>query len=72
MPVVCVRMDEETKRKFDAFCNSVGITISAAVNMFAKMTIREDRLPFDIKGSSTGGNAKMKKNALAKEDEKEE
>ena len=72
MPVVCVRMDEETKRKFDAFCNSVGITISAAVNMFAKMTIREDRLPFDIKGSSTGENAKMKKNALAKEDEKEE
>lgn len=52
MPVVCVRMDEETKKKFDAFCSSVGITISAAVNMFAKMTIREDRLPFDVCGSS--------------------
>jgi len=65
-------MDEETKQKFDAFCNSVGITISAAINMFAKMTIREDRLPFDIKGSSNSGNGKMKKSALAKDDEKEE
>ena len=51
MATVSVRMDEETKKKFDAFCSSVGITISAAVNMFAKMTIRENRLPFDVKGS---------------------
>lgn len=52
MAVVCVRMDEDTKKKFDAFCNSVGITVSAAINMFAKMTIREDRLPFDVCGTS--------------------
>ena len=52
MAIVSVRMDEDTKKKFDAFCSSVGITISAAVNMFAKMTIREDRLPFDVKGNS--------------------
>ncbi|MCQ2055326.1 MAG: type II toxin-antitoxin system RelB/DinJ family antitoxin [Fibrobacter sp.] len=50
MAVVSVRMDDATKRKFNAFCDSVGITVSAAVNMFAKMTIRENRLPFDVKG----------------------
>lgn len=53
MAIVSVRMDDDTKKKFDAFCSSVGITISAAVNMFAKMTIREDRLPFDVKGTAT-------------------
>ena len=53
MAIVSVRMDDDTKKKFDAFCSSVGITISAAVNMFAKMTISEDRLPFDVKGTTT-------------------
>jgi DNA-damage-inducible protein J len=45
-------MEDETKKKFETFCDSVGITVSAAVNMFVKMTIREDRLPFDVKGHS--------------------
>ena len=49
MAIVSVRMEDETKRKFETFCDSVGITVSAAVNMFVKMTIREDRLPFDVK-----------------------
>ena len=50
MAVVSVRMDDETKKRFDEFCSSVGISISAAVNMFVKMTVRENRLPFDVKG----------------------
>ena len=52
MATVSVRMDEDTKKKFDAFCNSAGITISAAVNIFAKTTIRENRIPFDVKGET--------------------
>ena len=40
MAVVSVRMD-------------VGISISAAINMFVKMTVRENRLPFDVKGHSS-------------------
>ncbi|MBR4398235.1 MAG: type II toxin-antitoxin system RelB/DinJ family antitoxin [Fibrobacter sp.] len=52
MAIVSVRMEDETKKKFETFCDSVGITVSAAVNMFVKMTIREDRLPFDVKGHS--------------------
>jgi DNA-damage-inducible protein J len=49
MGIVSVRMDKETKEKFTDFCKSVGITVSAAVNMFARMTIQENRLPFDVK-----------------------
>lgn len=43
-----VRMDEEVKRKFDAFCAEVGMNASVAVNLFAKTVIREHRIPFEI------------------------
>ena len=43
-----VRMDEEVKKEFDAFCAKVGINASVAVNMFARAVIRERRIPFEI------------------------
>ena len=50
MATVSIRMDDDTKAAFERFCNSVGISVSAAVNMFAKMTVRENRIPFEITG----------------------
>lgn len=44
-----VRMDEETKKGFEEFCESVGMNVSVAVNMFAKAVLREQRLPFEVK-----------------------
>lgn len=46
---VNIRMDEETKRQFDAFCSEVGISVSAAFNLFAKTVVREHRIPFEIR-----------------------
>lgn len=43
-----VRMDEDVKRRFDAFCAEVGMNASVAVNLFAKTVIREHRIPFEI------------------------
>ena len=43
------RVDEEDKVMFIAFCDSVGLTTSAAINMFVKAVIRERRIPFEIK-----------------------
>ena len=43
-----VRMDDEVKRKFDAFCSEVGMNASVAINLFAKTVIREHRIPFEI------------------------
>ncbi|MBE6648648.1 MAG: type II toxin-antitoxin system RelB/DinJ family antitoxin [Ruminococcaceae bacterium] len=45
---VNIRLDEETKKAFDAFCNEIGISVSAAFNIFAKTVVREQRIPFDI------------------------
>ncbi len=46
--VMNVRVDKEDKRRFDEFCNQVGMNISVAVNMFVKNVIREQKLPFEI------------------------
>lgn len=43
------RVDEEDKTLFIAFCDSVGLTTSAAINMFVKAVNREHRIPFEIK-----------------------
>ena len=45
---VTVRIDEETKRDFDNFCENVGINITTAFNMFIKATLRNRELPFAV------------------------
>jgi len=48
MANVSIRMDDVTKNQFDAFCNDVGLSVSAAFNLFAKKVVREHRIPFEI------------------------
>ena len=45
---VTVRVDEETKRDFDNFCENVGINITTAFNMFIRATLRTRELPFAV------------------------
>jgi len=49
--VLSVRLDEDVKRRFDAFCSDAGMNASVAVNMFVRAVIREKRIPFDIVGN---------------------
>ena len=46
-----VRIDEDIKRRFDAFCADAGMNASVAVNMFVRAVIREKKIPFEIIGS---------------------
>ena len=48
LATVSARIDAEDKRIFDSFCSSVGLTSSAALNIFVKKVIREHRIPFEI------------------------
>ena len=43
-----VRIDEDIKREFDAFCVRAGLNTSVAVNMFARAVLRERKIPFEI------------------------
>lgn len=45
---VNIRMDEETKLAFDKFCDEIGLSVSAAFNIFAKKVVREQRIPFEL------------------------
>ncbi len=43
-----IRMDEATKIAFDKFCREIGLSTSAAFNIFAKTVVREQRIPFAL------------------------
>ena len=49
LSTLTARVDEEDKAMFISFCDSVGLTPSAAINLFVKAVIREHRIPFEIK-----------------------
>jgi DNA-damage-inducible protein J len=49
--ILSVRIDENVKRRFDAFCADAGMNASVAVNMFVRTVIREKKIPFEIIGN---------------------
>ena len=49
MATLSIRTTDETKYSFEGFCESLGLTVSAAVNMFMKVSLRENRIPFELK-----------------------
>ena len=55
------RMNLEDKKDFEAFCASAGITPSSAVNMFVKCTLREGKIPFEIKADPFLSKANMER-----------
>lgn len=49
--VVNFRLDEDTKRDMEVVCEEMGITMSAAFNIFAKTVVRERRIPFEVRAN---------------------
>ncbi len=45
---VNIRMDENLKRDFNILCSDLGLTMTAAFNVFAKTVVRQQRIPFEI------------------------
>ena len=45
---ICIRLDDNLKKQFDYLCNELGLTMSAAINMFVKALVRENRIPLDL------------------------
>ena len=46
--LINVRIDEDVKKNMEEICKELGITISAAFNIFARKMSREKRIPFDV------------------------
>lgn len=46
--LVNIRIDEDVKKSMEEICKELGITMSAAFNIFARKMSREKRIPFDV------------------------
>ena len=64
--ILSVRVDEETKRYFENFCDSAGLNPSVAINMFIKATLRERKIPFEISGGYDPFHSKTNRARLLK------
>lgn len=45
---VNIRMDAELKKQFEEFCSEVGMNMTTAFSIFARRTVRENRIPFEV------------------------
>lgn len=43
-----IRIDENLKKQFEAFCSDIGMNMTTAFCVFAKTAVRERRIPFEI------------------------
>jgi len=59
-----IRMDKQLKNQFETFCNNVGLTMSTAFNVFARTSVRMQKIPFEITADPFYSEANM--NALKK------
>lgn len=67
---ITTRVALEDKKNFEAFCESVGITPSTAINIFVKCTLKEGKIPFEISADpfySAANQARLEKNAAIME-----
>ncbi len=47
---ICIRTDEEVKKDAEELFDSMGMSLSTAVNVFLKQAIRVNGMPFELKG----------------------
>ena len=48
MAMVNVRMPRDVKDSFEDACESLGMSMTTAVNVFARAVARERRIPFEV------------------------
>lgn len=46
---ITIRIDEDLKKEADELYDSLGLTLSAAIKIFLKQSVRESGLPFELK-----------------------
>ena len=45
---VSITMDEDLRDRFGNFCANIGLSMSAAVSVFASQAVRLQKIPFEI------------------------
>ena len=45
---ISIRMDKNLKKEADSLFDEMGLTMSAAVNMFVRKAVRTQKIPFEV------------------------
>lgn len=48
MAQISLRVDDEVKRSAERTLDSIGLSMSTAINIFLKTVVRENRIPFEL------------------------
>ncbi len=48
MAQISLRVDDEVKRDVERTLDDIGLSMSAAINIFLKKVARENRIPFEL------------------------
>ena len=48
MTNITIRLDNNDKIEFARICEKIGLSVSAAFNVFVKTVIKEERIPFEL------------------------
>lgn len=48
MANVTIRLDGKDKDEFTRICEKIGLSVSAAFNVFVKTVIKEEKIPFEL------------------------
>lgn len=54
VPATTVRIDPEVKREASAILDELGLSMTAALNLFLRAVIREGGIPFEMKVPGAG------------------
>lgn len=54
-----VRMDKSLKDRFAEICESIGMNMSTAINIFANAVVDKRRIPFDVVAPSNNNDKFM-------------
>jgi DNA-damage-inducible protein J len=48
MAQISLRVDDDIKRKAEETLDTIGLSMSTAINIFLKTVVRENRIPFEL------------------------
>ena len=48
MTNVTIRLNSDDKAEFSRICEKIGLSVSAAFNVFVKTVIKEEKIPFEL------------------------
>lgn len=63
-----VRLDENDKNNFADICDQIGLSVSAAINVFVKKVISECRIPFELSADPFYSEENVKRLLKAKKE----